>query len=123
MKLGIRRSLAAITTAGALTLAGGLSASSAQASSAAPHEITTASVTLHPRSPDLGACYMHWIDVNGNPLTYATFTCLLTADETWRGYVVCTDGSTNVGVPHVGTGQDLIRCPSGTVTRADVLFS
>jgi hypothetical protein len=133
MKHVIRRSLVTITTAGALTLLGGLATAfanaattSANAATASAH-VTTASahVTAAPsQSPrSLGFCLTHWQDNNGNDLPYATFTCLVTGDSVWQGFAQCTDDTVYFTREHTGAGNDQINCPPGyVVINAGVNF-
>jgi hypothetical protein len=122
MKRCIRGSLAAIPAAGALALFGGLAVAPANAATQPTHA-PAHTLTARAQSPNgFGVCYMHWQDGNGNSMPYSTFTCLLTPDVKWRGYVTCTDGSTTLTKSHIGGGYDMQRCPSGVVVTANVIF-
>jgi hypothetical protein len=133
MKHVIRRSLVTITTAGALTLLGGLATTSANAATTSANAATTsanaatasAHVTAAPsQSPrSLGFCLTHWQDNNGNDLPYATFTCLVTGDTVWQGFAQCTDDTVYFTREHTGAGNDQINCPPGyVVINAGVNF-
>ena len=121
MKHVIQRSLVTITTAGALTLLGGLATASANAATTSANAATTsanaatasAHVTAAPsQSPrSLGFCLTHWQDNNGNDLPYATFTCLVTGDTVWQGFAQCTDDTVYFTREHTGAGNDQINCP------------